>query len=206
MKKVIFFLAVIFLISLVIAEDGISITTGSTFSFSEKISPYHQANSIEELRQMISENEKNFEEEINYKTGNEKIVYKNQKKFQQAIYCFSSMESMLPPIGILVSEVSEELNASFQKTIYLESQIISKNYFLYFFVGGNKNIANELEVEIIANRDRIIVLKELGSRCGCSEEVQKIFYEQIKNLEDEQMRLQEIVNSEKNNNGLFFWK
>jgi len=205
MKKIIFFAVAIFLLSLVSASDAVFIATNSVYSFSDYISPQEKAKSVGELEQMMNYNQEKINIAINQISENKKIAYENQKEIPQAVYCFLSMESLLPAVGILVSDVARQLNDSFQITTSAEENILSRSKITYFLVGGDFNSANKIELEINSNKERISVLRELNLRSNGSQEVQNIFEEQIKNIEDEQARLQEIVNSEKSSKGLFGW-
>ncbi|MFA5070756.1 MAG: hypothetical protein WC511_00090 [Candidatus Pacearchaeota archaeon] len=205
MKKIIFFAVAIFLLSLVSASDAVFIATNSVYSFSDYISPQEKAKSVGELEQMMNYNQEKINIAINQISENKKIAYENQKEIPQAVYCFLSMESLLPAVGILVSDVARQLNNSFQITTSAEENILSRSKIAYFLVGGDFNSANEIESEINSNKERISVLRELNLRSNGSQEVKNIFEEQIKNIEDEQARLQEIVNSEKSTKGLIGW-
>jgi lipopolysaccharide biosynthesis glycosyltransferase len=205
MKKIIFFAVAIFLLSLVSASDAVFIATNSVYSFSDYISPQEKAKSVGELEQMMNYNQEKINIAITQVSENKKIAYENQKEIPQAVYCFLSMESLLPAVGILVSDVARQLNDSFQITTSAEENILSRSKITYFLVGGDFNSANKIELEINSNKERISVLRELNLRSNGSQEVQNIFEEQIKNIEDEQARLQEIVNSEKSSKGLFGW-
>ena len=205
MKKIIFFAVAIFLLSLVSASDAVFIATNSVYSFSDYISPQEKAKSVGELEQMMNYNQEKINTAITQVSENKKIAYENQKEIPQAVYCFLSMESLLPAVGILVSDVARQLNDSFQITTSAEENILSRSKITYFLVGGDFNSANKIELEINSNKERISVLRELNLRSNGSQEVQNIFEEQIKNIEDEQARLQEIVNSEKSSKGLFGW-
>jgi len=175
------------------------------YSFSDSISTHEKAKTVGELEQMISDNQEKINTEINKLTKNKKIVYENQKEIQQAVYSLLSMESLLPAVGILVSDIGRQLNNSFQITTSAEENILSRSSFSHLLFGGDFNSANEIESEINSNKERISILRELNLRSNGSTEVQNILEEQIKNIEDEQARLQEIVNSEKSSKGLFGW-
>jgi hypothetical protein len=186
MKKIILFVVAILLLSLVSASDEITLSGDSMFSFSDSISTHQKAQTVGELKQMMLENE-------------------NQNKINQAVYSLLSMESLLPAVGILVSDIAQQLNASSQKTTSIEENILLRSSFARFLVGGDFNLADEIESEIILNKERVSILRELNLRSRGSQEVQNIFEEQVKIIESEQTRLQEIVNSEKSSKGLFGW-
>ena len=206
MRKIIFFATVILFLSLASAvEDGFSVGSGSTFVLSETISNHQKAKNIDELNFMILQNQEILNSEIINLNENQKLIFENQNKVRNAAYSLLSMESLLPSVGIIVSNIAKELNNSVQTTINAEEKIKERNSFAYFLVGGDLNSAKIIESEIIFNQQRISDLKELSSRCGCAEQIKNIFDEQIQIIENEESRLREIANYEKNNSGLFGW-
>lgn len=203
-KKILLFISFIFLLSFVYAESTeFNIVTSSGFQFSEISSTHQKAQNVNELRQMIQNNEEKLNEELILMNNKQKIIYENQNKVHNAIYSLLSMESLIPSIGILVSDIARQLNGSVQKTIIAEEKIQSRGFFSRFFFGGDIKSAEEIEDELILNKERISDLEELKQRCECLKEIKNIFEEQIQNIKNEQIRLQEIVSSEKSSRGLF---
>jgi len=45
----------------------------------------------------------------------------------------------------------------------------------------------------------------LRAQCDCGEEVKAMLQEQIQNMEQEQVRLQQLAQNEKKNKGVFGW-
>jgi hypothetical protein len=58
---------------------------------------------------------------------------------------------------------------------------------------------------VIQNRERIQELHRLVQECDCNEDVRALVQEQIQNMEQEQTRLQELAQNEKEAKGLFGW-
>lgn len=203
-KKILLSIFFIFLISFVYADSTeFNIVTSSGFQFSEISSTHQKAQNVNELKQMIQNNEEKLNEETLFINNNQKVIYENQNKVRNVIYSLLSMESLIPSVGILVSDIARQLNISVQKIIIAEEKIQKRNFLVRFFVGGDEKSANEIETELKLNEKRISDLEELKLRCECSEEIQYIFNEQIQILKDEQNRLQRLIDSEKSSNGLF---
>ncbi len=55
------------------------------------------------------------------------------------------------------------------------------------------------------SQQRIRQLKHLRAQCDCGEEVKAMLQEQIQNMEQEQVRLQQLAQNEKKNKGVFGW-
>ena len=74
-----------------------------------------------------------------------------------------------------------------------------------FFAGGDEEAAEEIEQEVNRNQERIQELKRLMQECDCNEELKAMIQEHIQNMEQEQNRLQELAENEKNSKGIFGW-
>lgn len=205
-KGVWIFLLLVFILPVISSENTeLTIMSSATFSFSEHVSPYEKAESYQELQQMITDYKNNLDEEVKNTDRNLKQIYENQNKIKTAIYSFLSMEKLIPSVGIIVSDIATQLNNSFISTAGIENKIISRSSFSRFFVGGNFNLADNLESEINSTRDRLSLLEELALRCSDSQEIKNFFNEQIQIIKEEQNRLQELVNSEKSSKGIIGW-
>ena len=209
MKKVILFVILVLLSPIISAAENsngeFSIATNSMFSFSESVSNHQKAQNIEELKSMIEENELKLNEESNEMKSNEKTAFENQNKMRNAIYALFSMESLIPAVGILVSDMANQFTNSINLTTGAETEILSRNSFSYFLFGGGSNAVNIIESEIISNKERISNLEEFKLRCGCSSEVQEILEMQIQIIKNEQLRLQNIIDYENSKKGLLSW-
>jgi hypothetical protein len=203
-KKFLFSIFFIFLISFVYADSTeFNIVTSSGFQFSEISSTHQKAQSLDELNQMIQNNEEKLSKETLSMNKNKKFIYENQNKVRNAIYSLLSMESLIPSVGILVSDIARQLNGSVQKIIIAEEKIQKRNFLIRFFAGGDKKSADEIETELKLNEKRISDLETLKLRCECSGEIKNIFEQQIQIIKEEQNRLQRLIDSEKSSNGLF---
>jgi hypothetical protein len=115
------------------------------------------------------------------------------------------MEKLIPSVGIIVSDIANQINNSLTPTTDFEKKIKSRNSFSRFFVGGNFKLADNLELEINSTKDKLSLLEEIVPRCSDSQEIKNFFNEQIQIIKEEQNRLQELVNSEKSSKGIIGW-
>jgi len=164
-----------------------------------------RARTTEEARQMIQARSEALGQEVQALSGVEQKVYQNQNKVREAVHAFLAVEDLVGGIGSRVSEIAREFNNSVQNTIKAEEKIQTRNTFVKFFMGGDKDAAGELEQELNQNQLRVQELRQLQENCACGEEVKTMVQEQIQNLEQEQVRLQVVAEKEKNSNGVFGW-
>ncbi len=161
-----------------------------------------KAKNSQELQTMIQNKKAELDKEIENKKEKIKSVYKNQNKVKEAVHAMLAMEDLIGGIGQEVSEIAREFNNSVEKTIQAEEKIQTKNKVWKFFFGGDQESASILDQEISQNQERIKNLQQLQNNCSCNSETKEILDEQIKNIEQEQERLQNVVMEEKQNKGL----
>lgn len=158
-----------------------------------------------ELREMVQERNQEMINEINASRGVLKNVYQNQNRVRLAVHTLLAAENLTGGIGRNISQIAREFNNSVQATIRAEERIETRNMLLRFFLGGDEGAAQEMEQEVNQNRVRIQQLKQLMEECDCDDEVKAMLQEQIQNMEQEQNRLQELAQNEKQSKGIFGW-
>ncbi len=165
-----------------------------------------KAGTISEARSMVQERKQEMAQEMQILSNVEQKVYKNQNKVREAVHALLAMEDLVKGIGPQVSQIAREFNNSIEKTVMAEEKIQKRNVFARFFMGGDKKAAEEIEGELTQNRQRVLELRQLKKDClDCDEEVETMMQEQIENIEQEQGRLQQLVNKEKKSRGVFGW-
>jgi len=166
-----------------------------------------KAQSVNELKDIIEEKKEEFKTEIQaIKDEYKQKVYQNQNAVREAVHSLLAMEDLVGGIGKEVSEIAKDFNNSVQKTIEAEEKIQKRNRFVKFFFGGDQEAVEELEEQTNKNQERIEKLKELKKQCSeCTEEIKNIIEEKVQNVEQEQQRLRELGEKEKNNRGIFGW-
>lgn len=164
-----------------------------------------RARNVSELREMIQERKTEMEQEIMNFTETNKNIYQNQNRVRLAVHSLLAMENLTGGIGQNISQIAREFNNSVQATIRAEERIQTRNVIVRFFVGGDEEAAEEIESERNQNQQRIQQLKQLRNECDCDEEIKAMIQEQIQNMEQEQARLQQLAQNEKQSKGLFGW-
>ncbi|UCG95590.1 MAG: hypothetical protein JSV92_00900 [archaeon] len=163
------------------------------------------ASNVSQLREMIKSREQAMNRELQ-EVGEQVLeVHRNQNKVRLAVHSLLAMENLTGGIGKNVSEIAREFNNSVQATISAEERIEKRDGLTKFLFGGDQEAAEEIEQEIGKNRERIRKIRNLMEECECDEEVRAIMREQIENMEQEQERLGEKAQKEKESKGLFGW-
>lgn len=229
MKKITVFLAVLFLISSAVMAEGPqgADQQGAGMAEPELISEDQEngegvqvqeeetlliqkrerirAMNLSHLQSMVQQMQQEMTQEMQALGKNEQKVYQNQNRVRLAVHSLLAMEDLVGGIGPQVREIARNFNNSVQATIRSEERIEKRNMLLKLFAGGDSEAADELEQEIIQNRERVQQLKQLREDCPCSEEVRSMMQEQIQNMEQEQTRLQGVAQAAKKSKGLFGW-
>ena len=158
-----------------------------------------------ELKEAIQERKQEMKQELDEMKEEQKEIFQNQNKVRETVHTLLASEDLVGGIGEQVSAVAREFNNSVQATILAEEKINSRSKFVKFFMGGDEDAADEIKQEVNINRDRIKNLNQLMKGCECGDEIRNIIQEQIRNVEQEQNRLDELVIGEKAKKGLFGW-
>lgn len=164
-----------------------------------------KAQTATELKQIIQEKKQEMQEEVEEIRVEYKEIYQNQNQVKLTVHSLLASEELMGGIGPQVSEIAQGFNNSVQATLLAEDKINSKSRFVKLFTGGDSEAAEEITQEVNINRERIRTLNQLMEQCECDEEVRNMIQEQIMNTEQEQNRLEELADGEKEKKGLFGW-
>jgi len=164
-----------------------------------------RASNSTELGQMIQQRQQEMNQELQELGTGQQNIYQNQNRARLAVHSLLAMEDIVGGIGPQVREIARDFNNSVQATIRSEEKVQERNWFMRFLFGGDEEAAGELEQEVNTNRERIQTLKQLREECDCEEQVRTIMQEQIQNIEQEQNRLQQLAQAEKQSKGLLGW-
>ena len=172
----------------------------------EQVRQQTKANNTEQLKEMIENKRQEMQQEIkDMKDKKQQGVYQNQNQVRLAVLSMFAMEDLVGEMGPQIREIARDFNNSVQATIRAEEKVQERNGFMRFLFGGDEVAAGELEQEVNTNRERIQTLNQLREECDCEEPVRTMLQEQIQNIEQEQNRLQQLAQAEKQNKGLFGW-
>ncbi len=164
-----------------------------------------KAQNKEEVKAMVQAKEQELEQNLAGKSEKEQNVLKNQNQVRTAVHALLAMEDMVGGIGTQVREIARNFNNSVQATINAEQKIQERGAFARFFAGGDAKAAEELETEVESNKEKLQLLKELKDQSNSTPDTKELLQEQIQNMEQEQNRLEELAQKEKNSKGLFGW-
>ena len=129
----------------------------------------------------------------------------NQNRVRATVEALHQLGNVSGGIGEQVSEVAKEFNNSLKKTVEAEEQIHKKSGFARFFTGGAEKAAKDIQNQTETNQQRIQELKQLHGQCDCAEPVKEMLRKQIQELEQEQQRLRNIAQEERQKKGLLGW-
>jgi hypothetical protein len=158
-----------------------------------------------QLRERIGDLEEEYGQEIQNYGQAKKLVFQNQNKIRVAVHALLGAENLTGGIGGQVSQIAREFNNSLKNTTSAEERIHARDWFSRFFFGGDEVAAADMEAELERNRDRLQNLTNLLEGCDCDQEVKAMLQEQVQNLQQEQERLRELAQQEKQSKGLFGW-
>ncbi|MCK4926954.1 MAG: hypothetical protein KAS11_00670 [Candidatus Aenigmarchaeota archaeon] len=164
-----------------------------------------QARDASELREMIQQKQQDMSQEMSGLDEKQQKIYQNQNKVRTAVHSLLAMEGLAGNKGARISEIAREFDNSVQATIRSEEKIESKGSLSRMLTGGDAEAAGELERQTIQNREKIQELNQLKNECDCDSEVKAMMQEQINNMEQEQARLEQLAQSEKQSKGLIGW-
>jgi len=171
----------------------------------QQIKEIAKANNTEQLKQIIQEKKQELQQEIEQLKEQKREMHQNQNRVRLAVHSLLAMENLTGGIGQNISEIAREFNNSAQIQMQAEEKIRNRNRLIKIFIGGDQEAANQIQNQVEQNQQRIEKLQQLMEQCDCDPEVKQIMQEQIQNMRQEQQRLQELAQKEKQNKGLFGW-
>ncbi len=164
-----------------------------------------QVQSREELNEAIRQRDREMKTETESMSEGKKEAYQNQNEVRLAVHALLSMETMAEGIGPEVSAIAKEYNNSIQASLQAEEKIQSRSSLRRFFFGGDNTAAEELEAEMVQNQNQLQQLTQLKNQCNCTEEAKLLMQEQIQIIKQEQERIKELANTEKQSKGILGW-
>ncbi len=164
-----------------------------------------RAGNSEELGQMIQQMRQEMNQELQGLGTGLQNIYQNQNKVRLAVHSLLAMEDLVGEKGPQIREIARDFNNSVQATIRAEKKVQERNWLMRVLFGGDEAAAEELEQEVNTNQERIQTLKQLREECDCEEQIRTMLQEQIQNIEQEQNRLQQLAQTEKQSKGLLGW-
>jgi hypothetical protein len=130
---------------------------------------------------------------------------KNQNEVRIAVHSLLAMEDLSGGIGRNVSAIARDFNNSASTARVLEDRIQNRNTIIRLFFGGDRDAAGELANLTAQNQIRIMELQRLMNSASLDADVRAAMEEQVRVLEKEQLRLEQLAMLEEQDRGLFGW-
>jgi len=165
----------------------------------------NQARNEAELHDLIQQKQEEMNQEMTKMKASEQKIYKNQNQVRLAVHALLASEDLLGGIGQEVSAIAREFNNSIQSSLNAEEKIQNRSALAKIFIGGNKEAANSLAGIVAQNQERIEQLTQLEQICPCDLAIKNILQDKINDLTQEQNRLQQLIQAEQKNRGIFGW-
>ncbi|MBP2133403.1 hypothetical protein J2128_001357 [Methanomicrobium sp. W14] len=129
--------------------------------------------------------------------------FKNQNTVRTAVLTLLLAGNISGGIGSQISSIAEEFNNSLAAQYNAEEKIQNRDSVSRFLFGGDSDSAGYIREKAAGNMERIQNLNTVLNDCDCDEELKEMIEAQIKVLEQEQNRLQEMSAAEAEDRGLF---
>jgi len=163
------------------------------------------AQDVTGLRSQIETEREANQARIANLTGGQRATLEHMYDSQAAAHALMEMQGLLGDIGPRVTDIAGDLNASAGVVQPLEERIQDRNAFVRFFVGGDRDAADQINDQVAQNQLRIENLTELMQGGNLQPDVQQAMQEQITALQQQQANLSGLAGSERNSTGLFGW-
>ena len=170
-------------------EGNMDNTSIATITTGQEQNKKQIANNYQELENMMMQEREQLNQENQNKEQNKNIEHQN--KVRLAIHAMIASQELTGTYGEQISQIAKGFNNSLQATIQAEEKIQERSAFKRFFAGGNSEAAQEIEKEVNTNREKINELNTILNYCeDCDSQVKLMLHEEIKNMQEEQYRLE----------------
>jgi len=138
-------------------------------------------------------------------SAGERDRIKNENEVRLAVHTLLDMENLTGGIGRNVSAIARDFNNSGSSSRKLEDRIQSRSSIERFLFGGDRDAARELANLTERNNARIAELQLLMNNTTLDPDVRAMMEDQIRTLQKEQDRLEQLATREQQDRGLFGW-
>jgi hypothetical protein len=138
-------------------------------------------------------------------SASEQENVKNTNEVRLAVHTLLELESFSGGIGHNVSEIAREFNNSASSSKTFEDRIRNRNAITRLFFGGDRDAARELANLTAQNKARIAELNQLMTGTSLDPEVRAVMEDQVRIMEKEQERLEQLSKHEQEDRGFFGW-
>lgn len=219
MKKVIFGVMLLMMVSLVFAEaettaennvDSITAmivantSRNIQASLEAKLAAKRAEKSIGNIREQLLLMNETLREELKNLSVERKEMKQSENRVRLAVHALLAVRNETSPgIGEQVSAIARDFNNSNQKAINAEYRIMKRNAVMKFFFGAKPAAVDEVEKNFNANKERIGQLKQL--KLNMTGNAANFTEEQIQAMEQENTRLEQVAKTQKAKRGILGW-
>jgi hypothetical protein len=162
---------------------------------------------IAEVRENRHKSLENLNTTLRNISSGERERVKNENEVRIAVTTLLDVEDLSGGIGRNVSAIARDFNNSASSIRKIEDRIQSRSSFVRLFFGGDREAARELANQTAQNNARIVELHQLITNASLNSEVRATIEDQVRIIQREQERLQQLSTHEQEDRGLFgrFW-
>jgi hypothetical protein len=158
---------------------------------------------IAEVRENRHKSLENLNATLRNVSSGERDRIKNENEVRIAVTTLLDVEDLSGGIGRNVSAIARDFNNSASSVRKIEDRIHSRSSFVRLFFGGDREAARELANQTAQNDARIVELRQLINNASLNSEVRATIEDQVRIIQLEQERLQQLSKREQEDRGLF---
>ena len=158
---------------------------------------------IAEVRENRHKSLENLNATLRNVSSGERDRIKNENEVRIAVTTLLDVEDLSGGIGRNVSAIARDFNNSASSVRKIEDRIQSRSSFVRLFFGGDREAARELANQTAQNDARIVELRQLITNASLNSEVRATIEDQVRIIQLEQERLQQLSTREQEDRGLF---
>jgi hypothetical protein len=166
-------------------------------------STHNSSRTIAEVRENRHKSLENLNATLRNISSGERDRVKNENEVRIAVTTLLDVEDLSGGIGRNVSAIARDFNNSASSMSKLEDRIQSRNSFVRLLFGGDREAARELAAETARNNARIVELQQLINSASLDTELRATIEDQVRIIQLEQERLQQLSTREQEDRGLF---
>jgi hypothetical protein len=160
---------------------------------------------ISEVQEDHNKNHESLNATLRNVSSGERDRIKNENEVRLAVHTLLEMEDLSGGIGRNVSAIARDFNNSASSTRQLEVRIQTRNSLVRLLFGGDRDAARQLANITARNQARIVELQQLMSSATLDPEVRAIMEDQVRIMEKEQDRMEQLATREQEDRGFFGW-
>jgi hypothetical protein len=184
-------------------RDTLEVEQGTENENEVDDSTHNSSRTIAEVRENRHKSLENLNATLRNISSGERDRVKNENEVRIAVTTLLDVEDLSGGIGRNVSAIARDFNNSASSMSKLEDRIQSRNSFVRLLFGGDREAARELAAETARNNARIVELQQLINSASLDTELRATIEDQVRIIQLEQERLQQLSTREQEDRGLF---